>query len=286
MMKDKHLHISGSMMVFIGALFWSLNSPLVKFLPLDGIMVCGLRSVIAGIVLAPFIRRKQLNWTPWMLVYVVSYMMVCFCVLVALKLTSTPIAIGMQYTSIIWLFLATTIKTKRFNVRGFIPVAVIFAGVILFMCSGTDKASHMGNLLALMSGVFFALMTVSSKKSAGTNPIGLTALANIFTAVALTAIFPKTVLNFGMMTGRDWVIMLILGIVQVGAGYGFYIMGVQKVRPQKAAVLALWEMILGPVWVALFLKEYPSLIVIIGFVIVIVGIVLDAKMSEIETPQL
>jgi len=39
-------------------------------------------------------------------------------------------------------------------------------------------------------------------------------------------------------------------------------------------------MILGPVWVALFLKEYPSLIVIIGFVIVIVGIVLDAKLSE------
>ena len=142
-MKDKHLHISGSMMVFIGALFWSLNSPLVKFLPLDGIMVCGLRSVIAGIVLAPFIRRKQLNWTPWMLVYVVSYMMVCFCVLVALKLTSAPIAIGMQYTSIIWLFLATTIKTKRFNVRGFIPASQLDMGYV------EDVTPYVGKTLSV-----------------------------------------------------------------------------------------------------------------------------------------
>ena len=36
-------------------------------------------------------------------------------------------------------------------------------------------------------------------------------------------------------------------------------------------------MILGPVWTALFLKEYPSTMVIIGFVIIIAGIFLDSK---------
>ena len=74
--------------------------------------------------------------------------------------------------------------------------------------------------------------------------------------------------------------MLILGVVQVGMGYAFYNMGVSKVSPQKASVIALWEMILGPVWVALFLKEYPSLLVCIGFVIIIAGIFLDAKVDE------
>lgn len=279
-MKDKKLHISGGMMVFIGALLWSLNSPLVKFLTLDALLVCGLRSVIAGIALAPFIRKKQLNWSPWMPVYVVSYAMVCLTVIVSLKLTSAPIAIGMQYTSIIWLFLVNFLKTKRFHLRGFIPVCVIFTGVILFMCSGTDNASNTGNLIALSSGVFFALMTVSSKKAAGTNPIGLTAVANIFTAIAMILIFPTTVLNVSVLSERDWIIMLILGIVQVGGGYGFYNMGVQKVSAGKASILALWEMILGPVWVALFLKEYPSTMVIIGFVIVIIGIILDAKLGE------
>ncbi len=71
--------------------------------------------------------------------------------------------------------------------------------------------------------------------------------------------------------------MLVLGVVQVAGGYGFYNLGVQRVTPQKASIIALWEMILGPVWVALFLKEYPTLPVIIGFLIILIGMILDAK---------
>ena len=72
-------------------------------------------------------------------------------------------------------------------------------------------------------------------------------------------------------------LMLILGIVQVALGYAMYNLGVNLISPQKASVIAMWEMILGPVWTALFLKEYPSTMVIIGFVIIIAGIFLDSK---------
>ena len=82
--------------------------------------------------------------------------------------------------------------------------------------------------------------------------------------------------------------MLILGVIQVGGGYCFYNLGVQKVSAQKASVISLWEMILGPIWVALFLKEYPSIPVLIGFVIILIGMLLDAKLnsaSEEETSK-
>jgi len=45
---------SGLWLVFFGAVFWSLNAPLIKVTELNPILVCGLRSAIAGIVLAPF----------------------------------------------------------------------------------------------------------------------------------------------------------------------------------------------------------------------------------------
>ena len=67
---------SGTILVFLGAVFWSLNAPLVKFLTADPLLICGLRSIIAGITLMPFIRWKRLNWTPWMFVYISSY---CAC---------------------------------------------------------------------------------------------------------------------------------------------------------------------------------------------------------------
>lgn len=122
-------------------------------------------------------------------------------------------------------------------------------------------------------------MTVSSKKAAGDNPVGLVAVANVFTAVAMTLLFPASMAKVTALTGRDWLVMLILGVVQVGGGYGFYNLGVQRTTPQKASIIALWEMILGPIWVALFLREYPSVPVLIGFFIILVGMVLDAKLN-------
>ena len=58
----KQIKLSGSVLVFLGAVFWSLNSPLVKYLTLNAFLICGLRSVIAAAALSPMIRPRQLNW--------------------------------------------------------------------------------------------------------------------------------------------------------------------------------------------------------------------------------
>lgn len=165
---------------------------LVKFLTADPLLICGLRSIIAGITLMPFIRWKRLNWTPWMVVYISSYCALCISIILALAKTSAAIAIGMQYTATIWLFLANLIITRKFNKKAFWPVCVIFAGVIFFMCSGTDNSSSSGNMIALLEGIFFAFMSVGAKKSAGTNPLGLTAIANLVTGVFVFTAFPST----------------------------------------------------------------------------------------------
>lgn len=273
------IRISGSILVFLGAVFWSLNAPLVKFLTADSLLICGTRSLIAGLVLAPFIRPKRLNWTPWMVLYVCSYCALCISIILALAKTSAAVAIGMQYTATIWLFLANLIITKKFSRNAFIPVCVIFTGVIFFMCSGRDAAGSSGNLIALAEGIFFACMTVGAKKSAGTNPLGLTAIANLFTGFFVFLAFPSSAGLMRTLSSLDWVILAVLGVVQIGAGYAFYNLGIQKVPAQRASIIALWEMILGPVWVALFLKEYPSLLVITGFVIILAGMFLDSRMN-------
>ena len=280
----KKITLSGGFLVFLGAAFWSLNSPLVKYLSLDPVLICALRSVIAGIALAATIRPKQLSWNGWTLVYVVSYTGLCMSIILALGATSAPVAIGMQYTATIWLFLVGLLRTHRFRFKSFLPVLVIFIGVVFFMCSGSDAASQKGNLIALTEGVFFALMTISSKKVAGKNPVGLSAVGNLFAGATIFLFVPGTVGKMSVMTGLDWVIMLVLGVVQNGAGYAFYNYGIQKVSAQKASVIALWEMILGPVWVALFLKEYPQPTVLIGFAIILLGMLMDALLNSEAAP--
>lgn len=274
------IKFSGSTLVFLGAAFWSLNAPLVKSLTADPLLICGIRSLIAGITLSPFIRYKRLNWTPWMILYIGSYCALCISIILALSTTSATIAIGMQYTATIWLFLATSLKTKAFNKKAFFPVVMILTGVVFFMYSGDGGNSNIGNLIALAEGIFFACMSVSSKKSAGENPLGLTAIANLFTGIFIFIFFPATSTLIEGLSKQTWSILLILGVIQIGCGYSFYNLGIQNITAQKASVIALWEMILGPVWVALFLHEYPNLKVLTGFFIILVGMFLDTKINN------
>lgn len=274
MLKATH---TGSVLVFLGAVFWSLNAPLVKFLTADPLLICGLRSLIAGIALLPFLRPKRLRWTPWMLLYLVSYCALCISIIIALSKTSAAIAIGMQYTATIWLFISSCLASKHFSKKAFIPVALISIGVMFFMASGKTSASMTGNLIALSEGICFACMSVGAKKSAGTNPLGLTALANLFTGIFIFAAFPATKTLIPSLTSPTWCVLLILGVIQIGAGYSFYNIGIQKISAQKASILALWEMILGPLWVALFLKEYPSPLVLAGFSVILLGMLLESK---------
>ena len=87
---------SGAMLVFIGAVLWSLNAPLVIFLDLDPFLKCGLRALIAALTLAPFIRPRKLKWNGWLLLYVVSFCLLSLSIILALGMTSSPVAIGMQ----------------------------------------------------------------------------------------------------------------------------------------------------------------------------------------------
>ena len=193
--------VPGGLVVFIGALCWSLNAPLVTLIDLDPILICWLRAVIGSVVLLPFLRPRQLRWNWWLPTYLVSDCAVCLLVISALTMTSAPIAVGMQYTAPVWLFLCGWIATKKFSLRAFAPVCVILVGIVLFMLSGTDHTSRTGNLLAFLSGPAFALMTVASRKSAGTNPLGLSGLATLFMALVIPVLFPAHLAGVAHMTG-------------------------------------------------------------------------------------
>lgn len=279
----KKITFSGSVLVFLGAFFWSLNAPLVKFINMDSLLLCGMRSLIAGFTLLPFLRLKKLHWSPWMIVYLLCYCGLSVGIIFALSKTSAAIAIGMQYTSMIWLFLANLLLTRKLQKKLLIPVCMISFGVFLFMCSGFQGGSLAGNLIALTEGICFAGMSVGAKMSSGKNPLGLTALANLFTGFFVFLFLPPTFSDIGGVNGQEWIVLLILGVVQMGAGYSFYNLGVRKVTAQKASIIALWEMILGPVWVAIFLREYPSLLVVIGFVVIILGMVVNTRIDKEES---
>ena len=268
---DKH----GWILVFLGAVCWSLNSPLVKYMTASAMTICCLRALIAGIALLPFLRPSRLKPDRWTAVYLLAFAGVCITVIASLSMTDAAIAVGMQYTALIWLTLTAVLRTRRFRGQPWGPVILILGGLLLFMSSGS-AGSLSGNLIAASEGMLFAVMTASGKRAGQENALGLTCIANLFTGALVLLIHPQTASEALSMSPSQWGILLVLGVVQVAMGYGLYNLGLQYVSPQRASILALWEMILGPVWVALFLHEYSSGMVIAGFLLILGGICLNA----------
>ena len=267
----------GSFIVFLGAFCWSLNSPFVKGLTISAFLILFLRSVIAGTVLLPFLRPKKLRWDKWMFIFLASFAAVCICVIVSLKLTDASIAIGMQYTAILWLTLADIIRNRSLKGQPWLAVGLVMIGLILFMTSGSGMVgSPAGIALSILEGIVFAIMTATSKRAGQDNPIGVTSIACYFTALVVLLISPSTVLEIADMDAVQWILIFILGTVQVGAGYAFYNLGLQYVSPQRASVLALTELVLGPLWVILFLHEYSSFQVLAGLAFIVGGILVNS----------
>lgn len=270
----------GEVIVFLGVVLWSLNAPLVKAIQVDSFLVCGVRSAIASVTLLPFLRVKKLNWNRWMALYLISFSGLSITIIFSLSMTDSAIAIGMQYTALVWLILLDVIRGISITRKRLFSVALILTGIVIFMTSGFSPESRLGNLIALSEGVFFAGMTLSSRKAAGDNPLGLTAIANAVTGIIVFAFLPAPLSNLGMLSAKDWVILVILGVFQIGGGHALYNMGLQYVTPKRASIIALGEMILGPLWVALFLSQYPSLVVIVGLAIILIGMLLDIWWGE------
>lgn len=280
----------GLLLVFIAALFWSANSVLIKSLNLNALLIAGMRALIAGVFYAAFIRPKKIEWNWKLLLTLVVFTVQSACIVLAVKHTSASIAVGMQYTAPIWIYVVARAKGQPFYWRRALPLAVLLIGVIVSMFSRAESVTMLGNLIALSTGVWFALLTMLNKDIGKENPIGIVSLENLFMAVVVLPL----VFGFdgvGALKALDtpsWILLAALGIGQFGLGYVLYTIGLRYTTSAHASMISPVEMVLSPLWVALFIGELPDLVGFAGFLIIIAGIALEVVFTKkyIDAAQL
>jgi len=159
---------------------------------------------------------------------------------------------------------------------------VLLIGVIVSMFSRAESVTMLGNLIALSTGVWFALLTMLNKDIGKENPIGIVSLENLFMAVVVLPL----VFGFdgvGALKALDtpsWILLAALGIGQFGLGYVLYTIGLRYTTSAHASMISPVEMVLSPLWVALFIGELPDLVGFAGFLIIIAGIALEVVFNQ------
>ena len=153
-----------------------------------------------------------------------------------------------------------------------ITIIFVFSGLILFLSDGLTFGHLRGDILALLSGIAFAAMTIALRRQKDGSPVESIILGNLLSfAVGLWWIARAPA-----MPMHGWLALLALGAVQLGISYWLYARAIKEVTALEAVLIPVIEPILNPIWVLLALGERPSGRAFIGGLLVLAAVVVRA----------
>ena len=276
----------GLTMVFIGAILWSTLSLFVKIVNIDAYLFTALRYVIASVFLMPFAFKGGIPFNRDMVMFVLSYVFLGITLVFSILYTANAIAIGMQFTAPLWVFVYDYCRGQRLAKKNLLPLAMILIGLLIFMLTPGKGVTWYGNLLALFSGILFGLLTIFSARVQTDNPIGMTGIANLVGAVAMLACYfalGGSLAGFDNIDAWQWAGVLFIGIFQTAGGFTLFNIGLKYADTQKASVISTMELVGSVFFVAVFLREYPDVYSILGSLLIIAGIVGQFILAKKDT---
>ena len=184
-----------------------------------------------------------------------------------------------------WIFL-------REKVRKATWIAILFAilGIGIMVQDKTQGgAALLGNLAALGSAFGFAVFTVALRWGRSGDMLPAVFLSGIFAIFITSSICLFSGLPF-QISVNDTSISMGMGIFQVGAGLVLYTLGSKTLPAAELTLLSLAEVLLGPLWVYLFLNEVATFNTLLGGLVLLLAIAGNAisgarrKPPPITTP--
>jgi drug/metabolite transporter (DMT)-like permease len=198
----------------------------------------------------------------------VSFSASSISMVVALTRTSTAIvlvifALGPLAAAI----MAWVIIGERVHSYTWVAIAVTVIGVGYMVSGGGAHASVSGVLIALVIPIAFGYGTAMIRKHHEVTMAPAMLLATLISSVvSLPFAHPFDV------SRHDLLLLLVFGFAQLGVGLAIFSVGATRAPAADVALLSMIEPITGPIWVWIFVDEYPGVPALIGGSIVFVAL--------------
>ena len=155
----KSTRFIGIVCMLMASFLFSTGGVLIKIIPWNPLAINGVRNVIAAVVIGIYIaathHKIKVNFT--VIVGAVCLAGVTTLFSVANKMTTAGNVIILQNTAPVWivvlLFLIFGKKPARIEL---VSILIVFAGILCFFFEGIASGKWLGNLFALLSGIFYA----------------------------------------------------------------------------------------------------------------------------------
>ena len=266
--------VSPLLLVLGAAVLWSTGGLFIKATSLSAFELSFGRSLLAAITIAIVTRHEGFGLNRVSAVTSILYAALLILFVLATKLTTAANAIFLQYTAPVYvLILEPLFYKEKFRRRDLVTVAACVAGMSLFFVGKLRPQDVDGNLVALASGVCFALFFLLLRHSNAreVNRASSAIYGNLIVVLICAPAF------FGAMrrgiSSSDIACIAYLGIVQIGVAYILFTGAMARgLRSLDASIVGYIEPVLNPIWVFLFIGEQPSGWAILGGAIIIASV--------------
>jgi drug/metabolite transporter (DMT)-like permease len=276
----------GVVLVLLAGVFWSTGGLLVRLIEAAGVwQILFYRSLSLALFLVLVLWLR--NWGALLGAFRaagVAGLVAGLCLVMAFcgfifALVHTTVASALFLLSAApfgaaalgWALLGEAVHRRTWLAMG---LAVI--GIGIMVSADLDTGRMAGNLAALVAATGFAGFTVALRWGRASDM--LPAVCN---GATVTAILALLFCLFGEAWGggqglavslRDFTLSSLMGVAQIGCGMVLYILGSRQVPAAELTLLSLSEVVLGPIWVWLWIGEVASGRSLLGGAIVLLAV--------------
>ena len=275
-------HRNGVISVLVALPFVSLTGLFGKFLTLSPLLIVQGRTIFAfgTLLIALFVMRKNIffrDYREWLWLLISGTILGVHWIAFFEAIQVSTVAIGLLSFASYPLF--TTLLEPLFfkevlRRKNIIAALIVICGLVMMATSSEEpNVIFSGSVIkglfwGLGAGLGFAVLTLLNRGHVRNHsPLLLNCWQNGFAALVL---LPWSLSESWIISGRDWGLLFILGVICTIGGHTLLINGLRHVQAQVASLLiAGLEPVFAIVFALFLLGEIPSLQTLLGGLLIV-----------------
>ena len=261
-------NVTGPFLILIAALSWSTAGLFTRVVTTDIPTTLLWRSIIGGIcvLLIYYVMDKKksfrdlfaFSFGEFCIAGLSAAGMICF---ISSFFFTTIANVSFVYGTmpLVTYFLSLIFLREKISIFSVSCCVMSTLGMIIMTFGNAALNDYLGIALALGMTFFMAALTIATKFFPDANTTKATYLSAFLGALAVSPFATHT-----LLLTSDYIWSGLYGFVNVGLGFGIYLMGVTRVSALAAALIGLIEIPLAPIWAWMLFAEQTSGLVLVG----------------------
>ncbi len=274
----------------LAAVCFSTAGAAIKWCSFGAAQVAAFRALVAMLAILLLIPAAREGWSWRVAVVGLAYAAAGVLFVFANKLTTAANTVFLQATNPLFVVaFAPWLLRERIRAADLALMGVLGVGLAMLFVGGghafaTAPHPAAGNLLAAGSAVAWALTVTGyrwlarGRGGAHHGPVASAAACGNLMVFLVTLPWALP-----LAAGRavDWIVVVSLGVFQLGLAYVFLARAITRVPALEASLFLLVEPVLSPVWAWLVQGETPGPLAVGGGAVILLATTLKARSDAV-----